>query len=67
MQKDGKIVGRNRSYKSYQKRVSMFFPVFTTFKGLWLFVTGRRGKIDRELFGTGEKVLLVKGVKEKKL
>ncbi|GAA6007737.1 hypothetical protein JCM11491_003948 [Sporobolomyces phaffii] len=59
--------GKYPLYKTYQKRVSMFFPVFTTFKGLWLLVTGRRGKVDRQLFGTGEKVLVVKGVKEKKL
>ncbi|GAA5981267.1 hypothetical protein JCM5350_006081 [Sporobolomyces pararoseus] len=59
--------GKYPLYKTYQKRVSMFFPMFTTFKGLWLLVTGRRGKIDRQLFGTGEKVLVVKGVKEKKL
>lgn len=45
----------------------MFFPMFTTVKGLWLFVTGRRGKVDRELFGTGEKVVVVKGFKEKRL
>ncbi|GAA5829032.1 hypothetical protein JCM3766R1_003911 [Sporobolomyces carnicolor] len=54
-------------YKVYQKRVGMFFPMFTTIKGLWLLVTGRRGKVDQQLFGTGEKVLVVKGVKEKKL
>lgn len=56
-----------RLYKVYQKRVGMFFPMFTTIKGLWLLVTGRRGKVDQQLFGTGEKVLVVKGVKEKKL
>ncbi|GAA5929218.1 uncharacterized protein JCM15063_004083 [Sporobolomyces koalae] len=58
--------GKYPLYKVYQKRVAMFVPAMTTFKGLWLFLTGRRGKVDRQLFGTGEKIMVGK-IKEKKL
>lgn len=45
------MVASGRLYKQYQKRVGMFWPPLTIVKGLWLAVTGRRGKVDRAVWG----------------
>jgi len=43
--------GKYPLYKEYQKRVGMFNPGMTLIKGAWLFVTGRKGRVDRQVFG----------------
>ncbi|SGY14974.1 BQ5605_C013g07189 [Microbotryum silenes-dioicae] len=40
-------------YKQYQRRVSMFWPPLTTFKGLGLFVLGKKSKVEKDVFGIG--------------
>ncbi len=43
--------GKYPLYKQYQKRVGMFNPAMTLVKGAWLFVTGRKGRVDQQVFG----------------
>ena len=38
-------------YKAYQERVAMFVPFLTPVWGLWLQLQGKKGKIDKMLFG----------------
>lgn len=40
-----------RLYKEYQRRVGMFNPAMTVLKGAWLFVTGRKGRVDKLVYG----------------
>lgn len=45
---------RNRLYAAYQSRVAKFWFPLTTFKGLYLTLTGgRRGRVDRQIWGAG--------------
>jgi len=41
-------------YKEYQRRVSMFIPIFTPLCGLWLSMFGEKEKVDKLVYG-GEK------------
>ncbi|GAA5860124.1 hypothetical protein JCM8547_009191 [Rhodosporidiobolus lusitaniae] len=47
--------GKYPLYKTYKKRVAKFIPTATPLKGLWLALTGgRRGKVDRKIWGEGK-------------
>ncbi|GAA5961216.1 hypothetical protein JCM21900_006335 [Sporobolomyces salmonicolor] len=55
-------------YGAYQSRVAKFWPALTPLKGVWLALTGRKSRIDHEVFGTGETIKGGKGKgKEKTL
>jgi hypothetical protein len=43
------------TYKAYQRRVGMFLPIGTIASGWYLSMTGKKGKIDQQIWGT-EKV-----------
>ncbi|GAA6007331.1 hypothetical protein JCM10207_001591 [Rhodosporidiobolus poonsookiae] len=43
--------GKYPLYKTYQARVSKFWPALTPLKGLWLALTVQRGKVDRKIWG----------------
>ncbi|GAA5826028.1 hypothetical protein JCM11251_000097 [Rhodosporidiobolus azoricus] len=47
--------GKYPLYKTYRKRVAKFWPVNTPLKGVYLALTGgRRGRVDRKIWGEGE-------------
>ncbi|GAA6033137.1 hypothetical protein JCM8097_002963 [Rhodosporidiobolus ruineniae] len=48
---EGISAGKYPLYKSYQRRVAQFWPVLTPFKGLWLFLTARKGRTERKIWG----------------
>ena len=46
--------GKYPGYKAYQQRVSMFVPWLTPFWGFVLQLKGKKGEIDRIVYGDGK-------------